>query len=152
MINKKCINTRIIIPTKQEHNCNANIEVTEVSKLEMSSKFDRGFNYNDSYQGYDYVVKPEIDLDSINNNDYEFVIADSENVIKIDNDKILANTYIGEREQIEAIKKANENIKEEISKNSDIFDMAENRLKKMIKAYIDTVNIMFHKKYTINWI
>ena len=26
---------------------------------------------------------PEIDLDSINNNDYEFVIADSENVIKI---------------------------------------------------------------------
>ena len=95
---------------------------------------------------------PEIDFDSINNNDYEYVIADSENVIKIDNDKILANTHIGEKDQKEAIKKANENIKEEINKNSDIFEMAENRIKKMIKAYIDTVNIMFHKKYIINWI
>ena len=98
------------------------------------------------------INKPEIDLDSINNNDYEFVIADSENVIKIDNDKILTNTHIGEKEQKEAIKKANENIKEEINKNSDIFEMAENRIKKMLNAYIDTVNLMFHKKYIIKWI
>ena len=95
---------------------------------------------------------PELDIDSINNNDYEFVIADFEHVLKIDNDKILASTHIGENEQKVAIKKANENIKEEINKNNEIFDMAENRLKKMIKAYVDTINLMFHKKYIIKWI
>ena len=95
---------------------------------------------------------PELDIDSINNNDYEFVIADFEHVLKIDNDKILASTHIGENEQKVAIKKANENIKEEINKNNEIFDMAEKRLKKMIKAYVDTINLMFHKKYIIKWI
>lgn len=88
--------------------------------------------------------KPEIEPDSIEEGDYEYVLSDKDGII-------ISDIYMDLNDQRKAISFANEKLVTEINENKEILMLAEERVKKIIKAYIDSINLMFNKKYFIKW-
>lgn len=88
--------------------------------------------------------KPEIEPDSIEEGDYEYVLSDKDGII-------ISDINMDLNDQRKAISFANEKLVNEINENKEILMLAEERVKKIIKAYIDSINLMFNKKYFIKW-